>query len=170
MDFHIKRFGKAFVVEDSAGTRHSGSLSFEAATTRRDTLESAERRAHARIAPGSSQSSLYRQIDNDPVLRQAADAIKKLKKGLRQYKSSTMSSYLRAMQQMGSEPILVKESLRDSARRAAARVAVAAKRKKRGIPTRDQVIALTHTGMRQVDIAAKLGISARQVRKHQRDL
>ncbi len=43
MDFFIKPSGKFCVVVDSAGTRHGGPLSFEAAQAKKDELDAAER-------------------------------------------------------------------------------------------------------------------------------
>ena len=72
MDLWIKPHGKAYVVEDSAGGRHSEPVTFEAASVLKEGLEAAER-ARAANDPAVQMRRLdqaaYRSVDADPMLQ-----------------------------------------------------------------------------------------------------
>jgi hypothetical protein len=72
IDFLIKARGKLFVVEDSEGAEHSGPISREAATARRDALVKAERERLARdpgLLKRRQEKAAYRDAERDPVLK-----------------------------------------------------------------------------------------------------
>ena len=163
MRYHIERIRRTrYTVVDRTGTRHSTHPNFEAAARTRESLSEA-----ARLAHGPSQSTLYRRAASDPDLKQAATVLRELK-AQRDPRAATIASYRRAMQWLGCDPDQAEAAMRRSIRHAAARVAVAAKRRKHlGSSTRARVLALTTRGIRQIDIAAQLQISTRMVGRYQ---
>ena len=113
---------------------------------------------------GRTRSSLYRAIDRDSVLRQAADALIKLRAGLRDAERLTMASYRKMMTLMGCDPVAAERALRAQIRRGAAACATAAKRRN-AEATVDLVRSLLRSGQRPSDIARQASVSARHVRR-----
>jgi hypothetical protein len=144
MDFHIKRCGKTYVVEDDAGIRHSGLLSFDSAQARRDALEMAERvRLHD--DPGAQErrqkKAAYREADRDSVLRMLKNFLPR--KG--QIERDTQAAYKLYLQEVvaakmtivSSDPKTHTELNKSPGQR---RVSPAANaRRQEGDPTREEV-------------------------------
>jgi hypothetical protein len=147
-EYRVERRGDDYVVIGDDGKIDSLHAILADAEARAKALK---RYAEHAVRP-LSRSTLYEVINSDPVV----ETYRKALPARGAIKRTTEEAYRRTMERLGADI--------DKLPKLGAINKAAAARRQQGASMRDRAMTLKKQGMRQIDIAKALGVSARHVR------